>query len=187
MRPGLGKSQRRVVGGVVGRDAGVPDPMVEDPPILLAAVVGLLKSGMSPQAAWASVGVMEVAADGTPVLPWTGRSARAVGAACRLSHHTGAPLATVLAAVSEHVAASLEADARREAAAAGPQLSARVLMFLPGVGLGLGAVVDARVLRVVATTALGWGLLVIAAALMWAGWAWMRRMLRVAQAASLEQ
>lgn len=159
----------------------------DDPPILLAAVVGLLKSGMNPEAAWASVGVTSVQENGTPELPWQGRSAQAVGAACRLSHHTGAPLATVLAAVSDHVAASLESDARREAAAAGPRLSARVLMFLPVAGLGLGAVVDASVLRVVAATPLGWGLLLAAAGLMWVGWGWMRRMLRTAEEASQEQ
>jgi tight adherence protein B len=161
--------------------------LAEDPPILLAAVVGLLKSGMSPEAAWASVGVDRVAPDGTPALPWEGRSAQAVGAACRLSHHTGAPLATVLAAVSDHVAASLESDARRDAAAAGPRLSATVLTFLPAVGLALGVVVDANVLRVVATTGLGWGLIAGAGGLTWLGRAWMRRMLRVAEEAAQEQ
>lgn len=153
---------------------------------MLAAVVGLLRSGMSAPAAWASVGVTHVAPDGTPDVAWDGDSALAVGAACRLSHRTGAPLAGVLAAVSEHVAGTLEADARREAAAAGPRLSARVMTLLPLVGLGLGALVDASVLRVVALTPVGWALVAAAGALTLLGRAWMQRMMREAEEASRE-
>jgi len=158
-----------------------------DPPIVLAAVVGLLRSGMSTSAAWGSVGVMSVAEDGTPELPWGGDSALAVQAACRLSYRTGAPLATVLAAVSDHVEATLEAESRREAAAAGPRLSARVLTLLPLVGLGLGVVVDASVLRVVTTTPIGWALVAGAGGLTMLGRAWMRRMMTAAEDASRER
>ncbi|WP_061962988.1 type II secretion system F family protein [Demequina aurantiaca] len=170
-----------------GRPASAGRDLREiDPPIVLAAVVGLLRSGMSAHAAWESVGVAEVAEDGTPNLPWRGDSRMAVAAACRLSHRTGAPLATVLAAVSAHVEGTMEANARREAAAAGPRLSARVLTFLPLFGLGLGAVVDSNVLRVVGTTPIGWTLVVGAGGLTMVGRAWMRRMMREAEEASRE-
>ncbi len=149
-------------------------------------MVGLLRSGMSAQAAWETVGVTDVGEDGTPDLPWQGDCGVAVRAACRLSHRTGAPLATVLAAVSAHVESTLEADARREAAAAGPRLSARVLTFLPAVGLGLGAVVDSTVIRVVVETPMGWTLIAGAGALTMVGRAWMRRMMREAEEASRE-
>ncbi|WP_430868263.1 type II secretion system F family protein [Demequina aurantiaca] len=168
------------------RDPGAAALGHADPPIVLAAVVGLLRSGMSTSAAWRSVGVLSVAEDGTPDVPWNAQVTLAVGAACRLSHRTGAPLATVLDAVSDHVEATLEADSRREAAAAGPRLSARVLTFLPLVGLGLGAVVDAGVVRVVATTPIGWFLLAAAGGLTLLGRAWMRRMMRTAEEASRE-
>ena len=180
---GDGRQRRRLKNG--GRSQGEHVAEV-DPPIMLAAVVGLLRSGMSASAAWGSVGVVSVAEDGTPEVPWTGNSALAVGAACRLSQRTGAPLATVLAAVSDHVEATLEAESRREAAAAGPRLSARVLTLLPLVGLGLGVVVDTNVLRVVTATPIGWLLVAGAGGLTLAGRAWMRRMMRVAEDASRE-
>lgn len=179
------RSGGRSVGDVDGRPASRHASAV-DPPIVLAAVVGLLRSGMSVPAAWGSVGVTSVAEDGTPELPWEGDSALAVAAACRLSHRTGAPLATLLAAVSDHVASMLEADARREAASAGPRLSARVMTLLPLIGLGLGAVVDGKVIRVVATTPMGWVLVTAAGVLTWLGRAWMTRMMRAAQTASRE-
>jgi tight adherence protein B len=168
------------------REAPATDHGDDDPPIVIAGVVGLLSSGMSPRAAWAAVGISSVADDGTPELPWSGRSARAVEAACRMSHSTGAPLASVLAHMSDYVAQSIEADARREAAAAGPRLSARVLTALPAVGLGLGAAVDARVVGIVATTPLGWTLVAAAFGMTMLGRAWMRRMMRTAENASRE-
>lgn len=186
----LRREARRDRGSAVGDLGGRPasrGPSADvDPPVVLAAVVGLLRSGMSAPAAWGAVGVTVIAEDGTPELPWEGDSALAVGAACRLSHRTGAPLATLLAAVGDHVAGMLEADARREAAAAGPRLSARVMTLLPAIGLGLGAVVDGAVIRVVATTPIGWVLVAAAGTLTWAGRAWMARMMRGAQEASRE-
>lgn len=177
---------RSRAGGVRGElGDGADDPGDLDPPVVLAAVVGLLRSGMSASAAWASVGVA-IAQDGTPALPWGGDSAIAVGAACRLSQRTGAPLATVLAAVSDHVAGTLEADARREAAAAGPRLSARVLTLLPVFGLLLGALVDFTVVHVIAATPLGWSLVAAATALTLLGRLWMRRMMRSASDAARE-
>jgi len=147
-----------------------------DPTIVLAGVVGMLKAGLSAQAAWGSVGVTHIADDGTPQLPWRGSGAAVVQAACRLSHQTGAPLAAVLETVGTHVASVVEADARREAAIAGPRLSARVLSLLPVVGLGLGALVDPAVLSVVALTPIGWVLLAAGGTMTWLGRAWMARM-----------
>jgi tight adherence protein B len=76
-----------------------------------------------------------------------------------------------------------EAELAREAALAGPQLSARVLAWLPAVGLGFGMLVDPGMVRVFATP-VGAGLLAIGAALAAGGRWWMRRLvLRASPAA----
>lgn len=69
--------------------------------------------------------------------------AAAVVAAARTAHELGAPLAAML----QHVTESLAADAAErddvEAALAGPRATARVLAWLPLLGVGLGALLGA--------------------------------------------
>ncbi|WP_156155943.1 type II secretion system F family protein [Demequina phytophila] len=145
----------------------------------LPRVVGLLRAGLPSADAWARAGV-EV-----PASP-DGTLERAVAAADALAVRTGAPLASMLLAIAEAGADAREADALRRAALAGPRLSARVLMWLPVAGLALGALVDARTLRVLALTPLGWVLLGIGGALTWAGRAWTARIVARAGAAGGE-
>ena len=73
--------------------------------------------------------------------------------AARLAHGTGAALAAVLDACAVAAREKAEADLARETALAGPRLSARVLAWLPVVGVGLAVLVDASVLRVFVTPA----------------------------------
>src|SRR5690606_23620613 len=118
-----------------------PDMTVE-----LAEAAALLRSGASPEAAWRAVGCEGIDPDGAPRGLGDGLVAVAARAAARLAHRTGAPLAPVLDDVRVFAVAAAEANAAREAALAGPRMSARVLTWLPGAGVALGAIVDTGVL-----------------------------------------
>lgn len=141
-----------------------------------AAVVGLLRGGLSPHDAFVAVGWGEPAADGAP----PGVDA-AFAVAARLAHATGASLAPILEACAEAAREDSEAELIRDAALAGPRLSARVLAWLPAVGLGLAMLVDTGVLRTLVTP-LGATLVVAGVALTLVGRWWMHRLVRRASA-----
>jgi tight adherence protein B len=159
------------------------EPAPTDPIFQLAEVVGLLRAGASPSIAWHTAGVATKGDEGVPVLTGDDAVAQAVAAACRLAHRSGAPLAGVLEVVGAYARKESEAHAAREAAIAGPRLSAVVLQWLPVAGLTLGAIVDPRALSVLFLTPLGWTLLAMAGGLLVCGRYWMRRLVRSAQAA----
>ena len=98
--------------------------------------------------------------------------AAAVVAAARTAHELGAPLADVLARVSESLAADAAERDDVEAALAGPRATARVLAWLPLLGVGLGAVLGADPVRVLlgggpGSTAGVVGLLLVVAGRRW--------------------
>lgn len=142
----------------------------------LPRVVGLLAAGLPAPEAWRRAGV-EV-----PSPPWGSALARAVAAADALAGRLGAPLGSMLGAVADVAADEREAQAARDAALAGPRLSARILGWLPVAGIGLGAIVEPATLRVLALSPAGWVLLALSAGLTWAGRAWTRRLVARATA-----
>lgn len=143
-----------------------------------AAVCGMLRAGLSPRDAFVAVGWGEPADDGAPA----GVSA-AFAVASRLAHATGAALAPVLDACGAAAQEEAEAELTREAALAGPRLSARVLAWLPAVGLGLAVLVDASVVHVFVSI-FGVVLLVLGGMLTVAGRWWMRRLVARARPAA---
>lgn len=149
-----------------------------EPLLAIADVVGLLRAGSSPADAWMEAGASVIEPDGAPVLGERDAITNAIRAACRLAHHSGAPLADVLDVVALHARGEREAQAARDAAIAGPRLSSIVLSWLPGVGLGLAVLVDTRAWHVLVATPLGWGLLLTAGLLSWAGRTWMLALVR---------
>ncbi|WP_084038744.1 type II secretion system F family protein [Demequina sp. NBRC 110053] len=154
------------------------------PDAVLADAVALLHAGVGPERAWEIVGVT-TAGDGVPVqgasdLADDAMVERSVIAAATLARNTGAPLARVLEAIDAALAQVRDAQDAAEAALAGPRMSARILRWLPLVGAGLAAAVDSSVVSLLVGTSAGWALLVGAAALTWAGSAWMARMVRAA-------
>ncbi|MBU4215329.1 MAG: type II secretion protein F [Actinobacteria bacterium] len=82
------------------------------------------------------------AGDGCDAGPRDGRVA-AVLAACRVADELGAPLAPALDLVAGALAADAEAEAEVSAALAGPRASARVVGWLPVLGLLLGLALGA--------------------------------------------
>ena len=147
---------------------------------VLTDAIALLEAGLPPARAWDLAGV-EVDGEGMP-LPaarvWAGEPmvAAAVIAACALARETGMPLARVLARVDSVLAREQDARDAAEAELAGPRMSAKVLRWLPLVGVVLTVAVDPSALEMLFTSPLGWALLGAAGLLTWAGSAWMARL-----------
>jgi tight adherence protein B len=162
--------------------------MSADGSALLADVTGLLQAGLAPERAWSIVGV-EVDDDGLPLLDAAAfggdaTTARCARAAAHLARDTGAPLAGALAAIDDALARVAAARDAAEAALAGPRMSARILRWLPAVGVALAAFVDPAALATLVTQPAGWALMAVALALTWAGGRWMGRMVAAATAQS---
>ncbi|QAY64929.1 hypothetical protein ET495_14630 [Xylanimonas allomyrinae] len=141
-----GGSRRSATGAAASRAGTWPWRRAVGPGdvrVVVAQVAALLRAGAPPGAAWTRAAGVPVDALGVPQAEAlgdvVGRSpARAVAAATRLALTVGAPLGRVLEAVSDTLAAQADADAEREAALAGPRATARVLWWLPAVGVLLG-------------------------------------------------
>ncbi|MEU2199926.1 hypothetical protein [Isoptericola sp. NPDC019482] len=189
-RPAIARSgSRRAVLLHRGRDASTEADAVR---VAVAQVVALLRAGAPPAAAWSRALGVPVDTTGVPdqaaLAPMVGgaRHARSVVAATVLARDVGAPLASVLDAVSGALVAEAEARAERDASLAGPRATARVLMWLPLLGAALGWVLGADPLATaldggVGSAAVGLGLLLLAA-----GWAWTRRLVAAARTAGEE-
>lgn len=104
--------------------------------------------------------------------------ARAVVAAARLSDELGAPLSGVLDRIASAVAADEEAEGERRAALAGPRATARVLAWLPLLGLLLGGLLGADPVGVVLSGGLGTMAAALGAALLLLGRWWTGALLR---------
>lgn len=169
---GAGDGARR------GRGNVAPGP--PDPSAVLADAIALLEAGLPPGRAWQLAGV-EIDAAGIPLASarvWgdEGAVAASVAAACALANETGMPLARVLARVDDAVARERDARDAADAQLAGPRMSAKILRWLPLVGIMLAAAVDPGALAMLVTSPLGWVLLASAGGLTWAGSVWMSRL-----------
>lgn len=135
---------------------------------VVAAVASRLRAGVRVGDAWSQVLGLPVGDDGpdarqlravserrsgaarprwgrwrTPPVPGAAGRAQAVVCADRVAAELGAPLAPVLDTVAQALAADAEAEAELGAALAGPQASARLVGWLPVLGLALGVMVGA--------------------------------------------
>ena len=149
--------------------------MPDDPLAQAAAVVGLLRAGLPPAEAFVETGWGQAGEDGAPL-----GATPELAVAARLAHATGAPLAPILEACAAAAREGAESALARDVALAGPRMSARVLAWLPLAGLALAVLIDADVLRVLASP-LGAALVAVAALLTLAGRLWMRRLVSRAQ------
>lgn len=157
----------------------------------VATVAAALRSGAAPTVAWrrglgvpAHAGVPEWA-DLAARCPDEPHAVGAVLAAARLAHEIGAPLAPVLDAVVSALARDADAEARRRSALAGPLATARLLAWLPVLGIALGWVLGADPFAVLLDGGGGTALLGAGAAATWVGRRWTARHVRAAVAAGL--
>ncbi|MFB8227379.1 hypothetical protein [Cellulosimicrobium sp. NPDC055967] len=157
--------------------------------VVVTQVGSLLRSGAAPGAAWERALGVRVDAAGVPrvvdLAPHVGGlpTARALVAACRLAVEVGAPLAPVLDEVAASVAADAEARAERDAALAGPRATARVLLWLPAVGVLLGYVLGADPLGTATDGGIGSVGVLLGLLLLLAGRTWSGRLVERARAA----
>lgn len=150
---------------------------------LVAAVTGVavaLRSGALPAEAWRRAGVR--APLGVPpreelARRWPGQvgAVTTLVAAAELTATLGVAPATVLDRVAVTLARDAEAAGQRQAALAGPLATARLLGWLPVVGLGLGFALGADPLGVLLDGGAGSALLLVGAALLLAGRRWTAR------------
>lgn len=135
-----------------------PEP---DLGLVLTEVASRLRAGAPTEVAWTAAlrraGLRAAAGGGSPSdvaagvpgavtelveRPSTDPAVRAsllvVRAACRLTHHVGAPLAQVLDQCAQSITEAREAHDARRVAMAGPAATARILAVLPLLGLVLG-------------------------------------------------
>ncbi|GAA3509377.1 hypothetical protein [Georgenia daeguensis] len=104
-------------------------------------------------------------------------------AACRLTHELGAPLAEVLVRCADGLTEAGHARAARAVALAGPRATARLLGWLPVLGLVLGAGIGADPVGVLLGGGLGSACLLAGVVLMVAGRRWVVALERAAGAA----
>ena len=110
--------------------------------------------------------------------------ARAVVAASQVAASVGAPLATVLEGIAETVALDQESEDELRAAFAGPRTTARVIAWLPALGLGVGVLLGADPVREVLGGGLGTTAAVGGLVLILLGRAWTGALLRRAERAA---
>ena len=106
------------------------------------------------------------------------RRAASVVAAARLAARLGTPLAPVLDRVADTLAVDAELEAERQAALAGPRATARLLGWLPALGLLLGMVLGADPWGVIVGGGLAGASAIGGVVFLAAGHCWTRRLLR---------
>ncbi|WP_084125401.1 type II secretion system F family protein [Demequina sp. NBRC 110054] len=143
----------------------------------LSTAAGLLRAGAPPATAWAAAGLGAPGPDGVP-----GGASLELAAAAVLAHTAGCPLAPTVEALAERLADAEDAAARAEAGAAGARLSARILGFLPVVGVAFAAIIDPGAVVWLIRNALGLSCLVAGVLLTLIGRRWLNRMVRRATA-----
>lgn len=146
----------------------------------IALAAGMLRSGLPERECWTVSGVNS-RGEGLP-----GSAGEGLRAAVALARRAGTPLADVLDGLAQELEAARDAESARNAALAGPAMSATVMAWLPLAGVGLSAVVDPSSAALLVATPLGWALLATAAMLTLAGRAWMASMMRRARRAGAD-
>ncbi|WAP52355.1 hypothetical protein OL239_03485 [Arthrobacter sp. ATA002] len=99
-----------------------------------------------------------------------------------ISERSGAPLAGVLGRYAAQLEGSLDQQAARETALAGPKATVRLLTWLPVGGLGLGYLLGADPVGVLIGSPLGWLAAASGAALSLSAGVWSRALVRRAAA-----
>jgi tight adherence protein B len=152
-------------------------------------VAGRLRAGADPTTAWQAVLGVQLAPGAAPtmqdlaaVTPDRAQAAVVV-AAGRLAVELGAPLAQLLDGVAQELAAEAEVEGERRAALAGPRATARVLTWLPVLGVVLGTAVGADPVAVLLDGGVGSAALACGVLLLWVGQLWTRRLAAAAAAA----
>jgi len=157
----------------------------------VANVAASLRSGASPDVAWRR-GLDVAVRSGLPVREDLSeragdpRVAAAVVAAAQVARDLGAAPGTVLDGVVVALVQDAEAQAARASALAGPVATARLLEWLPVVGLVLGIALGVDPVAVLLDGGGGTALLLTGAAASFVGHRWTARLVRGARRSGAE-
>lgn len=162
----------------------------ESAELVLAEVAAALRAGAPPATAWVHAGILATP-DGVPVLDSLrtrldacgAGPALAVLAACRVAVQLGAPLADALEHVGREAVAAEARAARRRTVLAGPRATARLLAWLPIVGVVLAAALGADPVTTVLAGGPGAVSVVLGTAALVAGRRWIAALVRRAERA----
>ncbi|MDO5060011.1 MAG: type II secretion system F family protein [Actinomycetaceae bacterium] len=150
------------------------------PAYVVATVAACLRAGMSTTAAWeaalADSGVTST--ESALELPEFSSVTPSINAAMRLSETVGIGLADSLDAIVGTLEDAEEGARLLEVAQAGPQATARLLGFLPWVGMGIAYLVGADPLQFFFSSTAGLVVLAVGSAFWWAGKAWVKKLVR---------
>lgn len=161
-----------------------PDPAPVDAGDVALRLAVLLGAGVAPARAWAFVaeaeprlaGVAVEGAEQDAAMPALGGEWPAVSTAWRVARVVGAPLAPSLRAIAEAVREARDGHDDLAVALAEPAATARLMAWLPLVGVALGALLGFDVVGVLLTNPLGIGCLVAGVLLIAAARRWTRRL-----------
>jgi tight adherence protein B len=104
-------------------------------------------------------------------------------AACfDIAEASGCPLADVLTRFAAQLEAEDDAEAARQTALAGPKATARLLTWLPLLGLGLGTLLGVDPVKILLQTPFGMAALAAGVVLTAAGRVWSSQLVRAAGA-----
>ncbi|MEK6342545.1 MAG: hypothetical protein V4737_01720 [Curtobacterium sp.] len=131
----------------------------------------LVSAGVPPPRAWHLVGGLPTAE--TPA--W-----HDVRAVLQVAERTGAPSATALRALARALRRSAAGDRAVRVALAGPRASARVVLALPVLGVGLSSTWGAGAVDVLVGSPFGWTCVAVAAGLVELGRRWTSALVRAA-------
>lgn len=166
-----------------------------DAPEAVRTLAVLLQAGATPPTAWrhlADSGVAEAAAvvagiergqDLIDAIRTQGGVWATVATAWRIGATVGAPLGEVLRAIAAALDAAAEIRDEVEVALAEPTGTARLMLWLPVVGLLLGTALGFDTARVLVTQPAGWVCLVAGTAMLLLARAWTRALVRRARPA----
>jgi tight adherence protein B len=142
-------------------------------------VAALARAGIDGVLAWEPVtGPLPPSAELPAALSEAGEElGPALAAVEQLAREAGASRADLLDAFGASLADAQELSDARDAALAGPRATARVLAWLPVLGLVLGTAIGAQPLQAIARGGVAGGAALTGAILMALGWAWTRRLL----------
>lgn len=125
--------------------------------------------------------ILHVVTDNPGLVPAEAEAWRGLAAAWAVASEAGAPLAPTLRSLAVSLRELAQAQREIRVALAAPAATARMVMFLPVVGILFGAVLGFNTLSTLTTTPLGWVCLVIGTVLLVVARRWNRHLIRGAQ------
>lgn len=191
-RPGSGVRQRSRP-DVPTADARLPKPVPPDALAQLVQLAGLLRAGLAvPDALaqlsvgddwWARAGQAFALAEPIPMPGPEHPELRRLAVTLSVMAGSGGPAGEALDAVAEALRFERDAAAAVQSALAGPTATARLLIMLPVLGLGLGQLSGADPFGVLFTPGIGSLALAVGVIGNLTGWWWSRRLISAASPA----